>query len=171
MSRFGHGHTEGMPPETTRTFFLDVYIASAKIGALVDLVVADAALPADMYALHSLLVDEGPATPTELSARTGIALSTVVFRARKMIEQGLVERIPHPADRRSYLLSVTVEGKAAHAGARPLFRAARRAVEGRLDRPASEIHAGVQALIAALDAEIADRRDRRAREESVARRP
>jgi DNA-binding MarR family transcriptional regulator len=147
-----------VPPDTTTTFFLDVYIASAKIGALIDLALADADLPADTYALQSLLVDEGPATPTELAARTGIALSTVVFRTRKMIEQGLVERIPHPADGRSYLLSLTVAGKAAHARARPLFRAARRAVEVRLDRAAPEIHAGVTALIAALDAEIAQRR-------------
>ena len=96
-SRFGHGHSGGVDPvPEARTLLLDVYIASAKIGALVDLAIADTGLPAENYALHSLLVDEGPATPTELAARTGIALSTVVFRTRKMIAMGHLERSPTP---------------------------------------------------------------------------
>jgi DNA-binding MarR family transcriptional regulator len=149
------------PVPEARTLLLDVYIAAAKIGALVDLAIAHTGLPAENYALHSLLVDEGPATPTELAARTGIALSTVVFRTRKMIAMGHLERIPNPTDGRSYLLALTPEGTAVHARARPVFRAARRAVELRLGRSPAEVHAGVLDLIGALDAEIAQRRTAR----------
>jgi DNA-binding MarR family transcriptional regulator len=144
-----------------RTLLLDVYLASAKIGALVDLAIADTGLPADDYALYSLLVDEGPATPTELAARTGIAPSTIGFRTRRMVATGHLERLPNPTDGRSYLLALTREGTAAHARARPLFRAARRAVELRLGRSPTEVNAGVRDLIDALDAEIAHRRTAR----------
>lgn len=144
-------------PETT-TLLLDVYVAAAKAGALVALAIEETGLPADGYAVYSILADEGPQTPTDLSTRIGLALSTVVFRTRKMIALGHLERRPHPTDRRSYLLALTAEGAAVHRRARPLFRAARRAVELRLGSSPTAVHAGIVDLIQALDAEIKERR-------------
>jgi DNA-binding MarR family transcriptional regulator len=144
-------------PEAT-TLLLDVYVAAAKAGALIALAIEETGLTAESYAFLSILVDEGPQTPTDLAARTGIALSTVVFRTRKMIAAGDLRRVPHPADRRSYLLDLTAEGRARHARARPRFRAARRAVELRLDASPEAVQAGIADLVRALDAEIKERK-------------
>jgi DNA-binding MarR family transcriptional regulator len=144
-------------PEAT-TLLLDVYVAAAKAGALIALAIEETGLSAESYAFLSILVDEGPQTPTDLAARTGIALSTVVFRTRKMIAAGDVERVPHPADRRSYLLDLTAEGRARHARARPRFRAARRSVELRLSASPEAVQAGIADLVRALDAEIKERK-------------
>ena len=144
-------------PEAT-TLLLDVYVAAAKAGALIALAIEETGLSAESYAFLSILVDEGPQTPTDLAARTGIALSTVVFRTRKMIAAGDLRRVPHPADRRSYLLDLTAEGRARHARARPRFRAARRAVELRLDASPEAVQAGIADLVRALDAEIKERK-------------
>jgi DNA-binding MarR family transcriptional regulator len=144
-------------PEAS-TLLLDVYVAAAKTGALIALAIEETGLSAESYAFLSILVDEGPQTPTDLAARTGIALSTVVFRTRKMIAAGDVERVPNPADRRSYLLDLTRDGRARHARARPLFRAARRAVELRLGTSPTAVQAGIVDLVRALDAEIKERK-------------
>jgi DNA-binding MarR family transcriptional regulator len=144
-------------PEAS-TLLLDVYVAAAKAGALISLVIEETGLTADNYAFLSILVDDGPQTPTDLAARTGMALSTVVFRTRRMIESGLLARLPHPADRRSYLLDLTADGRARHGRARPLFRAARRSVELRLASSPTAVHAGLLDLVGALDAEIKGRR-------------
>jgi DNA-binding MarR family transcriptional regulator len=75
-----------------------------------------------------------------------------------MIELGHLERLPNPADRRSYLLARTEQGRAIHARARPLFGEARRAVELLLDTSPAAVHAAVVDLVAALDAEVAHRK-------------
>jgi DNA-binding MarR family transcriptional regulator len=144
-------------PEAT-TLLLDVYVAAAKAGALIALAIEETGLSAESYAFLSILVDEGPQTPTDLAARTGIALSTVVFRTRKMIAAGDVRRVANPADRRSYLLDLTPDGRDRHARARPRFRAARRAVELRLGTSPAAVQAGIADLVRALDAEIKERR-------------
>jgi DNA-binding MarR family transcriptional regulator len=73
-------------------------------------------------------------TPTELARELGMPLSTVLFRARRLERCGHAERIPHPEDRRSFLLQLTPSGTRLLARARPAFRERALAVEARLGK-------------------------------------
>ena len=69
-------------PEAS-TLLLDVYVAAAKTGALIALAIEETGLSAENYAFSASWSTRAAQTPTDLAARTGIALSTVVFRTRE----------------------------------------------------------------------------------------
>ncbi|MCF6467450.1 MarR family transcriptional regulator [Nonomuraea sp. MG754425] len=54
----------------------------------------------------------GPLTMRELAGRMGCEPSNATFVIDRLEEQGLVERRPHPSDRRAKQLSLTSEGTA-----------------------------------------------------------
>jgi DNA-binding MarR family transcriptional regulator len=54
----------------------------------------------------------GPVSPSELAELERIKRPTVTRIVRHLEEGGLVERVDHPADGRSSILSITAEGRA-----------------------------------------------------------
>ena len=67
-------------------------------------------------ALTALAVIEGagePVTPSQVSERMLTASATMTATLDLLERQGWIRRIPNPADRRSVLLEVTPEGRAA----------------------------------------------------------
>jgi DNA-binding MarR family transcriptional regulator len=54
----------------------------------------------------------GPVTPSELAAHERVQRPTATRVLARLEEQGLVERAPDPADRRSSLISASAEGRA-----------------------------------------------------------
>lgn len=98
---------------------------------------------------------EGPWTPTELTARLEMPLTTVLFRVGRLEKRGHVERIPNPDDRRSYLIRLTADGRRLLAKARPRFRDYALAVEARLDAERlDQLRADLGSLREALEAEL-----------------
>lgn len=64
---------------------------------------------AALLMLHRLASD-GPKRPSDLAAEMGLDLSTVSRHVKTLDDGGLVTREADPADRRSFRLSVTLEG-------------------------------------------------------------
>ena len=65
---------------------------------------------------NCLAVVEGvdqPLTPTEISERTLVSSATMTGTLDQLEYRGWVRRLPNPADRRSVLIEITPEGRAA----------------------------------------------------------
>jgi DNA-binding MarR family transcriptional regulator len=127
------------------TILLDVFLTNQHRKRMIEAALAQARLPAEDYPIYVLVGAEGPWTPTGLAGRLEMPLSTVLFRLGRLERRGHAERIPNPADGRSYLIRLTDEGERLLGEARPAFREYAEAVEGRLGSKR------VEALRAALD--------------------
>lgn len=133
---------------------LDLWSAAVRTEELVERSVERTGMPAENFALHSMIGMKGPITPTAIAERTGVPLSTVVFRVRKLIVAGFVRRAPNPNDRRSYLLTLTDEGRQVLNRAMPGFRSAVRSMQSRLQLPPHQVQAALRDLVKALTAEL-----------------
>lgn len=159
-SRVGHGpmavrHSDPMSGRPIGLFYA-AWIASTRIGVLLDDALADTGIPPGNFGLLSTIGSFGPVTPSEIALITGMPLTTVVFNVRKMISRGHVSRQPHPNDRRSYHLVLTGEGARLFRSAGPAFRRAVDAVRGRLADPDDVLDRTVE-LANAVAAEAAAR--------------
>src|SRR5215831_13267007 len=127
------------------TILLDLFLTNQHRKRMIEAALAEAELPAEDYPLYVLVGAEGPWTPTGLSKRLEMPLSTMLFRLGRLERRGHAERVPNPDDGRSYLIRLTDEGDRLLGTARPAFRDYAEAVEGRLGSER------VDALRAALD--------------------
>lgn len=67
---------------------------------------------ATLMLLHRLGC-EGATRPSDLATELGLDASTVSRHARTLLDAGLVERQPDPADGRAFRLSLTLDGESA----------------------------------------------------------
>jgi len=114
------------------TILLDLFRTNQFRELLIAAALEGVELPPEDYPFYVLVGAEGPWTPTALAGRMAMPLSTVLFRLKRLEQRGHVERIPNPDDRRSYLVSLSDEGKKLLGKARPRFRAYAEAVEAQL---------------------------------------
>jgi DNA-binding MarR family transcriptional regulator len=114
------------------TILLDLFRTNQVRERLIAEALDGLELPPEDYPFYVLIGAEGPWTPTALSARVEMPLSTVLFRVTRLERRGHAERIPNPGDRRSFLVRLTADGQALLRKARPRFRAYAEAVEARL---------------------------------------
>jgi len=63
------------------------------------------------WGVLSTLVESGPLTQIELATATATDRTAMVYLLDELERQGLVERMPNPGDRRSYLIHLTPQGK------------------------------------------------------------
>jgi DNA-binding MarR family transcriptional regulator len=140
---------------TQRTILLDVFAANQKRERLIKTALAGTDLPPEDYPLYVYIGIEGPLTPTELARELGMPLSTALFRTRRLERRGHAERIPHPEDRRSFLLRLTPAGEQLLARARPAFRERALSVEARLGkRRVGALRDALTELGEAIDSEL-----------------
>ena len=68
----------------------------------------------------STLVESGPLTQIELATETAIDRTAMVYLLDELEQQGIVERVRNPQDRRSFLIHLTARGRhmQQHAAAR-----------------------------------------------------
>src|SRR5678816_2908148 len=92
----------------------DVFALSQLVRTLVTTAMAGCGLRPDEYAAYSVVFEAGSVTMTELARELGLPVTTAADFVRAMRERGHVRRTPHPADSRSYLLSLTPAGLRAH---------------------------------------------------------
>jgi DNA-binding MarR family transcriptional regulator len=59
------------------------------------------------------LLHEGALTPTLIGARTGLTPASATALIDRLVSAGLVERTPHPDDRRRVLVELTAAGRSA----------------------------------------------------------
>ena len=140
------------------TILLDVFLTNQRRKRMIEAALAQTALPAEDYPLYVLVGAEGPWTPTGLSRRLEMPLSTMLFRLGRLERRGHSERVPNPDDRRSYLIRLTDEGERLLGEARPAFRDYALAVEGRLGPGrVEELRAALEELRDAVTAELESR--------------
>jgi len=135
-----------------RPLLLNIWIASELMAALLDrnLVLED--VHTDFYGTVSVIGAFGPLTPSELAERTGVPLTTVSDRIRRIVEDGDAERIPNPADGRSHLVRLTEEGDTRWRRGWPALQRTIQQISDNLDRPVDEVHDALEELIEALRA-------------------
>ena len=77
-----------------------------------------------MWGALNVLDSEGPLTQQALGQRIGMDPSSMVSTIDDLEAQGLVERRPHPSDRRAHALHITEQGRQTLAAGRKIGRAA-----------------------------------------------
>src|SRR5262249_57449453 len=102
------------------------------------------------YRTLSVIGAFGPLTPSEVAEMTGTPLTTVSDRLRRMVSDGDVERVAHPADGRSHLVQLTPAGDARWRQGWPALQRTIRQVGENLERPVEEVEAALEDLIGAL---------------------
>jgi DNA-binding MarR family transcriptional regulator len=141
------------------TILLDLFRTNQVRERLIATALEGLGLPPEEYPFYVLVGAEGPWTPTALSARMEMPLSTVLFRVKRLEQRGHAERIPNPDDRRSYLVSLTDEGRKLLGQARPRFRAYAEAVEAQLgNERIGGLRGGLAELREAIEAQLNSRR-------------
>jgi DNA-binding MarR family transcriptional regulator len=137
------------------TILLDLFRTNQFRERLIEAALEGLELPPEDYPFYVLVGAEGPWTPTALAARMAMPLSTVLFRVKRLEKRGHAERIPNPDDRRSYLVSLTDEGKQLLGEARPRFRAYAEAVEEQLGSERVEgLRGGLAELRETIEAQL-----------------
>jgi DNA-binding MarR family transcriptional regulator len=142
-----------------RSLLLDLYAAFHKSGLVVDRACAGTGIEPEDFAFVSIVGGREPVTPTEISREFGLSLSTVLFRATRNVELGLVERVTNPQDGRSFLVRLTPKGRAAWQRAAENLDRTVESLDRRLARPAAEIQQVLRELQAAFDQELTESED------------
>jgi DNA-binding MarR family transcriptional regulator len=101
---------------------LQMFRTSQATRALVMQATEGSGITPDEFAVLSAIGALRSSTPTELATRLGVPPTTISRYVAGFVERGLVERAPNPADRRSYLLEVTEEGRGVVRKIAPRFR-------------------------------------------------
>jgi DNA-binding MarR family transcriptional regulator len=102
------------------------------------------------YQLIEPLRTAGEMTVSELAVGAGVAAPTATRMLDGLVRSGLVERRPAEHDRRSVLISLTREGRAAVVEARSRVEAARARVRDRLTPAEQEQAAALLRRLAAV---------------------
>jgi DNA-binding MarR family transcriptional regulator len=101
---------------------VDVSAVPARLKGQASWLVNQVALPANRlvgeagirrhhYSLLAALDEFGPASQADLTRRTSIDRSDMVAAVNELAEEGLVERLPDPADRRRNVVTLTAAGR------------------------------------------------------------
>lgn len=121
---------------------------------------------ADGFVTMSLLSQAGSLTPTEISRRLGMRLTTTSALVRRLVERGHVRQVPNPRDGRSQLVTLTEEGRQALTAAFPAFFKTMEEVGSHLTHTTDEIQAALDDLEQAFRA-VREKRLERARAASA----
>lgn len=133
-------------PPRGRPLLLDAWAAAQQVNQLILRELAAVGVRTPHFAMLSAIAREGRVTPTRLAAELGHPLTTISDHVQSLLDRGLVDREPNPDDRRSYLLSLTREGKAVMQQARPAVQRTLDLIGRELELPPDEIADAVAEL-------------------------
>ena len=140
---------------TDRRLFLQAYSLAQSTGAIVERELDAVGLPSFLFGLLSQVHRQQPVAPTQIAVATGTPLTTLRDNIQRLVDRGLVRRVPNPADGRSYLLELTTRGDVlVRAAGEPLERAYAM-LEARLPRPLAEYQELLDELAAAAEGALA----------------
>jgi DNA-binding MarR family transcriptional regulator len=120
---------------TNRQLFLKVSTTAHYVGQIVDEQLRPVGIPGFLLALLTHVRDNAPVSPSTVSLASGVPATTLRDNIQRLVERRLVRRLPHPDDRRSYLLVLTRRGEAVTQAADPALLEAYLALEQRLRLP------------------------------------
>lgn len=128
-----------------------VWLTSRATADLLDAALAPAGLDGDEFAIYSVLTAAPSITPTELARWMAAPPTTVSSYMKRFEARGHVEREPNPADRRSYLIKLTPEGRRAHRKAAKLFTPLRARVAAGLGNQETQVRDALTLVRTVLD--------------------
>jgi DNA-binding MarR family transcriptional regulator len=109
------------PGDWPENVVFDTWLAARATAGILDDALAPAGLDADEFAIYSVLSAAGSMTPSELARWMAAPPTTVSSYVKRFETRGHVARARNPDDGRSYLLSLTQEGREVHSHASELF--------------------------------------------------
>ena len=136
---------------TNRQLFLKASTTSQLVGRIVESRLEQVGIPAFLLALLTHVRDLQPVSPTAVSLASGAPPTTLRDNIQRLVDRGLVRRLPNPDDGRSYLLALTKRGEIAVRAADPALLEAYVALEERLPRPLRDYEAMLDELNEALE--------------------
>lgn len=145
-------------PTGGASLLFDFFAAGQRIRTLLSAAMATAPLRPDEYAVYSVLVDQGPSSPTAMARAVGMPPTTMSHYVRAMSERGHIERRTNPRDRRSAVLALTPAGRSVHATTAAAFEEANRRFVAALkvpDQTARDVLREINEAAAAAFAELA----------------
>jgi DNA-binding MarR family transcriptional regulator len=144
-------------PTRNRELFLKASTTAHLVGQIVGRQVEPVGIPAFLLALLTHIRHHQPVTPSTVSAVSGAPLTTLRDNIQRLVDRGLVKRLPNPDDGRSYLLEVTPKGRRLTAEAGDALLEAYELLEGELgalsrhEARLDELNAALAAVLARLE--------------------
>ena len=138
----------------------DLYVAWQLTGQLLELELAGADVPVEDFAFYNAIVHFEKVTPTQLAQHLGMPLSTVLFRFGKLESRDHGFRERNPRDRRSTLFQLSERGRRAFELTKPRFMEALAMIHHHLTTDPDAIGDALADLSHAVDAALAEARDR-----------
>jgi DNA-binding MarR family transcriptional regulator len=136
--------------KTRPGLFLQPYIVSQLVGALIEAIVEGSEVSPSEYTVTSWLNVLASSTPTELAYELGLAPTTVSAMVDRLVQKGQIRRTRNPEDGRSYVLELTPRGKATNARNARRFEVAMREMRSHLEGDPEEILDAMRRLEHAL---------------------
>ena len=131
--------------------FLEVPVASRYVVRILEHRLGPTGIPPYQLGLVTHIRHAQPVTPTAIAAVSGVPLTTLRDNIQRLVDGGLVQRIAHPTDGRSYELELTAQGEVMARAADPVLAEAYAALERLLPKPLDHYQAAVGELNAALE--------------------
>jgi DNA-binding MarR family transcriptional regulator len=103
------------------SLLFDLFIVNQRVRRALAITMADSPLDPVEYAIYSLIMEEGPDTPTGFAQRAGMPTTTFLDHLHDMDGRGHIVKAPNPSDGRSYLVELSAAGLAAQSAANPYF--------------------------------------------------
>ena len=123
-----------------------VHVVARLVHEMVETALVDQPLSGSEFAGYSLLLVQGPATPSELALWDGTPLPTISKMLQRMDDRGHLVRGDNPNDGRSTLVALNDAGREAHTAAAEPFAAALRALHADLGDALDDILWGLARL-------------------------
>ena len=136
-----------------RGIWLEIFAVNQLLGELLARSMRDGGRE---FALYSTLLGMGEATPTEFAKVLGLPLTTASDRLNRLVERGHATRSVNPRDGRSYVFGLTEEGERLTREQGEQFRTVITRVRSRLTVDEERIRESLDAVEAALRAELED---------------
>ena len=137
------------------SLLFDFFVLNQRLRALLGRALSGSELRPDEYAVYSVLFEHGPLTPTQMAGLMAMPVTTTLDYLRVMSARGHVRRARNPADGRSYMVSLTMDGLSAHRRTNAAWNVAVRRLEEALGKPVAEVREALHALDDAAVAALA----------------
>lgn len=121
-----------------RHLYLQTATTSQYVGQIIDHVLGPLRVPPTLVALLTHVRDHEPVPPSVLARAAGSPPTTLRDNIQRLVDRGLVRRVPNARDGRSYLLQITARGRRILEAADPLLLEAYLSLERHLPRDREE---------------------------------